>query len=59
MDLAAMERTIGTIDAHTGKVTDPYKAEAAKIFMVPEAQVTEKQRVFAKHQAYVQAYSRR
>lgn len=54
VDLAALELSMGTLT--DGKPTDTFKAEASKIFGVPEDQVTEDQRRFVKHQAYIAAY---
>ena len=54
LDLSALERSIGTI-TH-GVLTDSYKAEAAKMFNVPEDQVTAEQRRYAKQQAFSKIY---
>lgn len=56
LDLASIQRSIDTVNAHTGERTDPYKAEAAKVFIVPECQVTPQQRDWVKRNMYLHAY---
>lgn len=46
------------LDAHTGQPVDVFKAEAAKVFNVPESEVTPDQRRYAKQRAFVHIYSR-
>lgn len=48
IDLQAIQNSIGTVNAHTGEMTDPYTAEAAKVFIIPEQQVTPKVREYVK-----------
>lgn len=56
LDLNSVQLSINTINAHTGEPTDPYKAEAAKVFVVPEDQVTPQQREWVKRRMYLNAY---
>lgn len=58
LDLASLERAMNALDAHTGQSVDVYKAEAAKMFNVPESEVTPDHRRYAKQRAYVHIYSR-
>lgn len=58
IDVPAMQNSIGTIDAHTGEVTDPYTAEAAKVFIIPEQQVTPKMREYVKHCIHQESYKK-
>lgn len=56
ISLDALNRAVGTFDAATGKPVDPYVAEAAKVFGVPEPQVTPAQRQYVKAQAHAALY---
>lgn len=56
IDLAAMERAAKSFT--DGKPTDIYRVEASKLFNVPEDQVTDAQRRFAKQAAYLSIYGK-
>lgn len=56
LDLDGIQRSTNTINAHTGERTDPYRAEAAKVFIVPECQVTPQQRDWVKRRMFMYAY---
>jgi len=59
LDLSAMERMASSFEAGTSKQIDVYRAEAARVFNISEAEVTKQQREYVKAEMFYHRYKGR